>query len=89
MSSEMPKKINSPIADWRIQWASSGEGFSKRNLEQMRRCVIFSKRAPQIAKQAASQWIGMQFLTAKLGDQMAKGAELDALIWQKLGGAGV
>ena len=31
----------------------------------------------------------MQTLTAKLGEQMGKGAELDALIRQKLGGAGV
>jgi type I restriction enzyme M protein len=30
----------------------------------------------------------MQTLTAKLGKQMAKGAELDALIRQKLGGLG-
>ena len=30
----------------------------------------------------------MQTLTAKLGEQMAKGAELDALIRQKLGGLG-
>ncbi|PUE62231.1 restriction endonuclease subunit M [Limnohabitans sp. Rim8] len=30
----------------------------------------------------------MQMLTAKLGEQMAKGAELDALIRQKLGGLG-
>ena len=30
----------------------------------------------------------MQKLTAKLGEQMAKGAELDALIRQKLGGLG-
>jgi type I restriction enzyme M protein len=30
----------------------------------------------------------MQLLTAKLGEQMAKGAELDALIRQKLGGLG-
>ena len=30
----------------------------------------------------------MQTLTAKLGVQMAKGAELDALIRQKLGGLG-
>jgi hypothetical protein len=38
-----------------------------------------------IAKQAASQ-SGVQTLTAKLGEQMAKGAELDALIRKKLGG---
>ena len=62
-------------------------GFSKRNLEQMRRWVSFWSRAPQIAKQAASQ-SGVQTLTAKLGEQMAKGAELDALIRQKLGGLG-
>jgi type I restriction enzyme M protein len=30
----------------------------------------------------------MQTLTTKLGEQMAKGAELDALIRQKLGGLG-
>jgi prephenate dehydrogenase len=30
----------------------------------------------------------MQTLTAKLGEQMAKGAELDSLIRQKLGGLG-
>jgi len=30
----------------------------------------------------------MQKLTEKLGEQIAKGAELDALIWQKLGGLG-
>jgi type I restriction-modification system DNA methylase subunit len=30
----------------------------------------------------------MQMLTAKLGEQMAKGADLDALIRQKLGGLG-
>jgi type I restriction enzyme M protein len=30
----------------------------------------------------------MQTLTVKLGEQMAKGAELDALIRQKLGGLG-
>ncbi|MNP40134.1 hypothetical protein D3C76_1337460 [compost metagenome] len=30
----------------------------------------------------------MQKLTALLGEQMAKGAELDQLIWQKLGGLG-
>jgi type I restriction enzyme M protein len=30
----------------------------------------------------------MQTLTAKLGEQMATGAELDALIRQKLGGLG-
>jgi type I restriction enzyme M protein len=30
----------------------------------------------------------MQRLTEKLGEQMAKGAELEALIWQKLGGLG-
>jgi type I restriction enzyme M protein len=30
----------------------------------------------------------MQMLTAKLGEQMAKGAELDALIRKKLGGLG-
>lgn len=30
----------------------------------------------------------MQKLTEKLGEQMAKGAELDALIRQKLGGLG-
>jgi type I restriction enzyme M protein len=30
----------------------------------------------------------MQQLTAKLGEQMAKGAKLDALIRQKLGGLG-
>ena len=30
----------------------------------------------------------MQTLTANLGEQMAKGAELDALIRQKLGGLG-
>ena len=30
----------------------------------------------------------MQTLTARLSDQMAKGAELDALIRQKLGGLG-
>ncbi len=30
----------------------------------------------------------MQTLTAKLGEQMAKGAELDALIRQKRGGPG-
>lgn len=30
----------------------------------------------------------MQHLTERLGEQMAKGAELDALIWQKLGGLG-
>jgi type I restriction enzyme M protein len=30
----------------------------------------------------------MQTLTAKLGEQMAKGAELDALIRQNLGGLG-
>jgi len=40
-----------------------------------------------IAKQAASQ-LGVQTLTAKLGVQMAKGAELDALIRQKLGRLG-
>jgi type I restriction enzyme M protein len=30
----------------------------------------------------------MHTLTAKLGEQMAKGAELDSLIRQKLGGLG-
>jgi type I restriction enzyme M protein len=30
----------------------------------------------------------MQKLTEKLGEQMAKGAELDAVIKQKLGGLG-
>jgi hypothetical protein len=88
MSSKKPKKTNSPIADWRIQWASSVAGFFKLNLEQTRRCVTFSKRVLQTAKQAASPWIGMQTLTAKLGEPMAKGAELDTLIRQKLGGLG-
>ena len=31
----------------------------------------------------------MQTLTAKLGEQMAKGAELDALIQQRLGAGGL
>jgi predicted nuclease of restriction endonuclease-like (RecB) superfamily len=34
-------------------------GFSKRNLEQMRRWVSFWSRAPQIAKQPASQLMGI------------------------------
>ena len=40
-----------------------------------------------IAKQAASQ-SGVQTFTARLSDQMARGAELDALLRQKLGGLG-
>ena len=47
-----------------------------------------NKKHVPIAKQPASQWIGMQTLTAKLGEQMTKGAELDALIRQKLKGLG-
>jgi DUF1016 N-terminal domain len=37
-------------------------GFSKRNLEQMRRWVTFWSRAPQIAKQPASQLMGVAII---------------------------
>ena len=91
MSSKILKQTNSLIADWRNQWVSKFsvvESFCKRNLKQVRRWITSFTHVPQIAKQPASQWIETQTLTAKLGEQMAKGAELDALIRQKLGGLG-
>ena len=49
-------------------------GFSKRNLEQMRRWVTFWSQLPPIAKQPASQWMDW--------------AGTEIRIRQKLGGQG-
>jgi len=82
-----PAKTTKPWAHpahWpRQRWAPGSDRTPKKSMSGPDKC-----RKLSIAKQPASQWIGMQTLNARLSEQMAKGAELDALIRQKLGGLG-
>jgi hypothetical protein len=82
-----PAKTTKPWAypaHWpRQRRALGSDRTARKSMNTPNKC-----QRPLLAKQPASQGVGMQTLSAKVGKQMAKGAELDALIRQKLGGLG-
>lgn len=89
-------KIANTVAAWR------GEGGDYQDVAGFCRSVPLAEIAQHGHVLTPGRYVGaeevedddevfaekMQKLTEKLGDQMAKGAELDALIRQKLGGLG-
>lgn len=90
------EKIANTVAAWR------GEGGDYQDVAGFCRSVPLAEIAQHGHVLTPGRYVGaeevedddevfaekMQKLTEKLGDQMAKGAELDALIRQKLGGLG-
>ena len=93
---EVISQIESTVAAWR------GEGGEYQDIAGFCRSVPLAEIAQHGHVLTPGRYVGaeevedddeafadkMQTLTAKLGEQMAKGAELDALIRQKLGGLG-
>ena len=93
---EVISQIESTVAAWR------GEGGEYQDIAGYCRSVSLAEIAQHGHVLTPGRYVGaeevedddedfavkMQQLTEKLGEQMAKGAELDALIRQKLGGLG-
>jgi len=93
---EVIDKIEKTVAAWR------GEGGEYRDMAGFCRSVPLAEIASHGHVLTPGRYVGaeevedddeafadkMQRLTEKLGEQMAKGAELDAVIRQKLGGLG-
>jgi type I restriction enzyme M protein len=96
LTDEVIERIGQTVADWRAGTSAYQDvpGFC--------RSVTLAEIAQHGHVLTPGRYVGaeevedddeafadkMQTLTAKLGEQMAKGAELDALIRQKLGGLG-
>ncbi len=96
LTDEVIERISQTVAAWR-----SGTG-DYQDIAGFCRSVSLAEIAQQGHVLTPGRYVGaedvddddeafadkMQTLTAKLGEQMSKGAELDALIRQKLGGLG-
>jgi type I restriction enzyme M protein len=96
LTDEVISQIESTVAAWR------GEGGEYQDIAGFCRSVSLAEIAQHGHVLTPGRYVGaeevedndedfavkMQQLTEKLGEQMAKGAELDALIRQKLGGLG-
>jgi len=96
LTDEVIEKIAKTVAAWR------GEGGDYQDVAGFCRSVPLAEIAQHGHVLTPGRYVGaeevedddevfaekMQKLTEKLGEQMAKGAELDALIRQKLGGLG-
>lgn len=96
LTDEVISQIESTVAAWR------GEGGEYQDIAGFCRSVSLAEIAQHGHILTPGRFVGaeevedddeafadkMQKLTEKLGEQMAKGAELDALIRQKLGGLG-
>ena len=96
LSDEVIERIGQTVADWR----AGSDAY--QDVPGFCRSVPLAEIAQQGHVLTPGRYVGaeevddddeafaekMQKLTAKLGEQMAKGAELDALIRQKLGGLG-
>ena len=96
LTDEVITQIESTVAAWR------GEGGEYQDVAGFCRSVPLAEIAQHGHVLTPGRYVGaeevedddeafadkMQKLTEKLGEQMAKGAELDALIRQKLGGLG-
>jgi type I restriction enzyme M protein len=96
LTDDVISEIESTVAAWR------GEGGEYQDVAGFCRSVPLSEIAQLGHVLTPGRYVGaeevedddevfsekMQMLIAKLGEQMAKGAELDALIRQKLGGLG-
>ena len=100
LSDEVIERIGNTVAAWRGQPAKEGEIYA--DIPGYCRSVKLEEIAQHGHVLTPGRYVGaeevedddeafadkMQKLTEKLGEQMAKGAELDALIRQKLGGLG-
>jgi type I restriction enzyme M protein len=96
LSDEVIERIGQTVADWRSR------SDTYQDIPGFCRSVPLAEIAQHGHVLTPGRYVGaevvedddeafaekMQQLTAKLGEQMAKGAELDALIRQKLGGLG-
>lgn len=96
LTNEVISQIESTVAAWR------GEGGEYQDIAGFCRSVPLAEIAQHGHVLTPGRYVGaeevedddeafadkMQKLTEKLGEQIAKGAELDALIRQKLGGLG-
>ena len=96
LTDEVIERISQTVAAWR----TGGDGY--QDIAGFCRSVPLAEIAQHGHVLTPGRYVGaeevddddeafadkMQTLTAKLGEQMAKGAELDALIRQKLGGLG-
>ncbi|MCK6392041.1 MAG: SAM-dependent methyltransferase, partial [Azonexus sp.] len=100
LTDEIIERIGNTVAAWRGQPAKEGEIYA--DIPGYCRSVKLDEIAQHGHVLTPGRYVGaeevedddeaftdkMQKLTEKLGEQMAKGAELDALIRQKLGGLG-
>ena len=100
LTDEIIERIGNTVAAWRGQPAKAGEIYA--DIPGYCRSVKLEEIAQHGHVLTPGRYVGaeevenddeafadkMQILTEKLGEQMAKGAELDALIRQKLGGLG-
>ncbi|MCK6412570.1 MAG: type I restriction-modification system subunit M [Azonexus sp.] len=100
LSDEVIERIGNTVAAWRGQPAKEGEIYA--DIPGYCRSVKLDEIAQHGHVLTPGRYVGaeevedddeafadkMQKLTEKLGEQMAKGAELDQLIRQKLGGLG-
>lgn len=100
LTDEVIERIGNTVAAWRGQPVKEGEIYA--DIPGYCRSVTLAEIAQHGHVLTPGRYVGaeevedddeafadkMQKLTEKLGEQMAKGAELDALIRQKLGGLG-
>jgi type I restriction enzyme M protein len=100
LSDEVIDRIGNTVAAWRGQPAKEGEIYA--DIPGYCRSVKLEEIAQHGHVLTPGRYVGaeevedddeafadkMQKLTEKLGEQMAKGAELDAVIRAKLGGLG-
>ncbi len=100
LTDEVIERIAATVAAWRGQPEKTGEIYT--DIPGYCRSVSLAEIAEHGHVLTPGRYVGaeevedndealadkMQKLTEKLGEQMAKGAELDALIRQKLGGLG-
>ncbi len=101
--SELTDEVIERIADTVAAWRREADAGEYQDIPGFCRSVTLAEIAQHGHVLTPGRYVGaeevedddeafadkMQKLTEKLGEQMAKGAELDAVIRAKLGGAGV